>query len=160
MKKCLKYLFFTVALFTTSYGGAISKDIPASYEKAFEIEILDFINVHDLTEDTLSDFIMGKMASIAIEFPENIQLPLELFLEGDLISLVKTEDSSPYIKFNKSIYLRNYNGNLYLSTNLKQWKPFEVFVTGKLQVGLSIKEVEGPVITLGAELHERISPTE
>jgi len=159
MKKYVTHPLIAVAtLLSTTSGNAFEFEFPLNHGKPPEIEIVDFVRVGDLTEDMLQKIMNGDMQNIAIEFPKDEQLPLELFIGGDLISLVQSDDMPTFIKFNKSIYIRNHHGKLFLSADLHHWSPFERFVTGTLKVLLSIEESQGPVITLGADLYERISP--
>ncbi len=132
-----------------------AKEAHLQLSAAPEIELLDFIDVQHLSEEALFEFMEGRLPSIAIEFPEKLQLPLEVFIDGDVVSLLGSGDTPGRIQFNRTIYLRNIQGSLYLSTDLKNWKPFESFVRGRLQVGLKIDEEKGPQLTLGAELYER-----
>lgn len=157
MKKYVSRPLIAVATLFSTSAGAIEFEIPVNHRRVPEVEILDFVSVRDLSEAMLQDILQGRLPSIAIEFPKEEELPLEMIIGGDLISLVKTDDAPTYIKFNKSLYLRYFNGSLYLSSDLHQWTPFEKFVTGTLKILFSIEESKGPVITLGADLYERIS---
>lgn len=144
-------LIFAVAVSFSQLQG-----VSAHPHDEHEVAIIDFINVRDLSSDILVDIMTGKLPNLAIEFSEGDQFPLELFLDGDLVSLVKPESSDLSIRFNRSVMLRNKKGKLLFSTDLHNWRPFRGFATGSLQAGLNVNDEEaGPVISFGVELNEK-----
>lgn len=154
MKTYFTHPFFAIALSMAAINSVYANDGTCPAPQA-DIKLLDFINVECLSQETLCDILEGRLPSLAIEFPEKVQLPLEMFIEGDLISLTGANEMPAKIQFNRPVYLRNVQGRLYLSSDLNSWKSFESFVKGRLQIGLKINEESGPQITFGAELYER-----
>jgi hypothetical protein len=150
-----KYLFAMTVLtagFSTNHLSAMPTESGA---QAVVREIVDFVNVYDLSEDMLQQLLSGNLSNIAVEFPEHAQLPLNLFLDGDLISLVNPEGIPAYIKFNRSIYVRNLNGTFLFSTDLQQWRCYRDFFGRVVHAGFQVDPFVGPVISLGAELNEK-----
>lgn len=150
MKKFCTFIFAIALSFTYLQAGS------SQHQDEHEVMIVDFINVKDLSSEMLMDIMTGKLPNLAIEFSEGNLFPLELFLDGDLISLVKSEDVNLSVRFNRTVLLRNNKGKLLFSTDLKCWRPFRGFTTGTLQAGINVDHEEtGPVISFGVELNER-----
>lgn len=158
MKKyVINLVLAVVSLFTAMPGNSLESQFLMKNGDTEEIVMVDFVQVYDMTDEMFQEFMLGNLQNIVIEFPKDAQLPLEVFLEGELVTLVKKGDSPLFITFNKSIYLRHHKGKLKLSTDFHNWRPLEGFLTGNVQVGINMEEIKGPVLSLGAELFERAS---
>ena len=150
-----KYLFAMAVLAAGVSANHLSALPMEDRVQEVEMEIVDFVNVYDLSEEMLQQLLAGNLCNVAVEFPAHAQLPLNLFFDGDLISLVKTDEALTFIKFNQSIYVRNLNGTFLFSTDLQQWRPYRAFVGGKVHIGFQVDAAAGPVVSLGAELNEK-----
>lgn len=112
------------------------------------------VAIQETTQDLLNDFFQGKLGDAAVQFPSGTLLPLQLFIEGDLLALEGAESASLQVEVKKDFYLKFDKGAFLFSSNLESWYPLLHFVTGKTTAALQI--VEGvPVIGLGLELYER-----
>lgn len=147
-------IVFAIALSITQIQA-----VSAHQQEEHDVMIIDFINVRDLSSDILMDIMTGKLPNLAIEFSEGDLFPLDLLLDGDLVSLVKSEGADLGVRFNRTVLLRNKKGKLLFSTDLQCWRPFRGFTTGKIQAGLNVNDEEaGPVISFGVELNEKEHP--
>jgi hypothetical protein len=108
------------------------------------------IPVNCLTECDLNEIMQGKQPNTAIEFAENTILPVQFFLNGDLVNLVAGNYGAVQVK--QPFFARYVNNNLIMSTNLKEWRPFVEFITGNASLSLSIQN-GGPTIMCGAEIN-------
>ncbi len=69
-----------------------------------------------------------------LEFPMGYQLPLWIFIEGDLLSL--NTENALFITINDTFYLKYEDDSITLSSDLMIWKNFLDFTTG--DIGFSI----------------------
>lgn len=120
-----------------------------------DVELIDFVNVRQLPKEMFQQIMMGKVSNIAIEFSEGDFFPLDLFLDGDLVTLLKPEGVNHQVQFNRTVLMRIKDGQLLFSTDLHSWRPFRGFVTGKIQAGVNLDDEIGPVISFGVEVNEK-----
>lgn len=152
MKKQIMSLALMVAC---GSAFAASADIPInSMRWQAPSQNLKVINVCSLTDNDLNEIMLGNHPEIAVEFSAETQLPVNFFLKGDLVNLVENEETLQAVQIMQTFYTRCVGQELLLSTNLKDWKPFLEFITGKISVSLSIQEGK-PFFVVGAETNER-----
>lgn len=121
-----------------------------------DFEMVDFVNIRNVSPEMLQDIMSGKLPNLAIEFSEGDVFPFELFLDGDLVSMLQPEGVSQQVQFNRTVLVRNKNGKLRFSTDLNHWRPFRGFVTGQIHAGINVEDQEvGPVISFGVEVNEK-----
>ncbi len=120
-----------------------------------DVMIIDFINVKDLTSEMLMQIMTGQCANLAIEFSAGDQFPLNLFFDGDIASLIQTEESGLSLQLNRTIFLRAGSEGLLFSSDLNCWRSFREFITGQLQLGIYPQEEGDPVISISAMVNEK-----
>lgn len=150
--KLLRTTIFVIACSLNQFQPLAAEDIDQP-----DVEMVDFVNVRNVTKETFQEIMMGNLPNLAIEFSEGDVFPFDLFLDGDLVSLLKPEGAINHVQFNRTVLMRNKNGKLFFSTDLHCWRPFRAFVTGKIQAGINLDDEEvGPVISFGAEVNEKV----
>lgn len=112
------------------------------------------VNVCRLKDHDLNEIMQGHCPEMALEFSAQTTLPINFFIKGDLINLVKNEESLGQIEIKQTFYARCVGDELILSTDLIDWKPFLEFITGTSSVALCIQDGQ-PSITFGAEANRR-----
>lgn len=115
---------------------------------------LQVIPVDQLTQDMLNALMEGKHPDAAVEFPAHTLIPVGFFLKGDLVELAQGRANCGQVEFKQRVYARNTGGSLLFSSNLQEWKPLFMFITGNASVALSI-ENEKPSLLFGAEVNRR-----
>ena len=115
---------------------------------------LQIMRVSDLTQDLLMEIAAGSHPEIVVKFIENDIYPLNLALFGDLVNL-KDNNNQPYeIQIMQTIYARIIKEELFLSVDLKDWKPCLEFITGHFSI--SFEKNEGkPRFSLICEANQR-----
>lgn len=152
-----KVLFCTMGMLTLSLSSyATSVDFSINH-KPWEqcTENLKVIGLSEISEQVLNEIMQGQHPDLAVQFCKGVQLPLNFFLRGDLVHLVEDQVNLGRIEIQQTFYARCIGGELILSTNLNEWKPFFEFITGNASIALSVQNQE-PSITFGAEANRRI----
>ena len=147
-------------LYTTIFAIAFScvqfQSVAADEAEQPEVEMVDFVNIRNLSQEMFLEIMMGNLPNLAIEFSEGDILPIDLFLDGDLVSLLQPEGVSNQLQFNRTVLMRKKNGHLIFSTDLHCWRPFMGFATGEIRAGINVEDEEvGPVISFGVEVNEK-----
>lgn len=134
---------------------AASADFPIN-SKTWETvsQNIKVINICDLTDSDLNEFIFGNHPEIAVEFSAQTTLPISFFLEGDLVNLVENDKSFRAVEIMQTFYARCVQDELILSTDLTDWKPFSEFITGNISVSLIIQGGK-PSMAIGMEANKR-----
>jgi len=117
-------------------------------------QLIDFVNVKELTPDLLNHFLTGAWDNMAVEFSQGDELPLEITLDGDLFAVLKTEPSPSSIVFKKTVLVRNHSGKFFMSTDYQNWIPMKRFFSGSIVSAIEINE-KGPTIAIRAKLNQR-----
>lgn len=133
---------------------AASADPSANLNRETPSQNPRVINISHLTDNDLKEIMLGQHPEIAIEFSAQTTLPISFFLKGDLVNLVENEENCGAVAIMQTFYARCAGQELFLSTNLTDWKPFFEFMTGNLSASLSIQDGQ-PSITIGAEANQR-----
>lgn len=153
----MKKLALTSLALMATCGSAVaaSADFPIN-SKAWEdlSQNLKVINICNLTDNDLSEIMLGNHPEIAIEFSTQTTLPISFFLKGDLVNLVENEGNFGAVEIKQTFYVRCVQQELILSTNLTNWKPFLEFITGTASVALCIQDGK-PSIVVGTEANQR-----
>lgn len=121
-------------------------------------ENLKVLKLSEISEQVLSEISLGEHPDLAVQFSKGIQLPIHFFLKGDLVNLTEDPVASMNLgrlEIQQTFYARLVEGELILSIDLNEWKPFFEFITGNASAALSIQNQE-PSISLGAEANRRI----
>lgn len=148
----MKHVKLIGYLFMAMIGG--SQFITASpYQK--EWQDTQIVNLLNISEQEMQDFLQGKIANYILECPAEACLPLTITLRGEFFSLEST--ATPfYIKILKSCYMR-CEEDLLFSTDLQKWEKFANFFTGNLTI--LIKNInEEPIVTIGIDLNQKKIP--
>lgn len=109
------------------------------------------VNVNRLTEPGLQELLLGLHPDIIIEFSAPTVVPLSFLLKGDLVDGVEAIGS---IEIKQTFYARYAEGELWLSADAADWKPFVEFITGTLSAGLNIQDGK-PIFSIGLEVNRR-----
>lgn len=151
-----KILYGTLVMTTLSLSGyATSVDFsisPKSWEAG--TENLRVVCLSDISEQVLNEMMLGEHPDLVVQFCKGTQLPIHFFLKGDLVNLTEDQVNMGRIEIRQTFYARYVGGELILSVNLNEWKPFLEFITGHASVSLNIQNQE-PCITFGAEFNLR-----
>lgn len=135
---------------------AASADIPIN-SKTWKNpdQNLQVITVCHLTDRDLNAMMQGHCPEIAIEFSAQTVLPISFFLKGDLVNFIESEAKFGWIETKQTFYARCVKEELFLSTNLTDWKPVLEFITGHASIAISIQDGK-PTIVVGAETNRRV----
>ncbi len=154
MRKIISITFMAIATGISSF--VVAKDI-SSAKKSWDSVQQDFkvVNICDISEQELNRAMQGQFSELAVEFSENTILPLKLFLKGELVHLLVNKDDFEQVEVKKTFYARLVEGELFLSSNLSEWKPFLEFITGNISVFISVQDGK-PSAEIGAEINLRL----
>ena len=148
------------ATFTTwaspPIGNQKASEVRATY--SFEndsTQDLKVINICDLTDRELNQAIEGHLPNVAVEFSKHTVLPISFYLKGDLLALMDDQENLGKVKVMQTFYVRCVDGELILSCDLSEWKPFLEFITGNVSVVISIQDGQ-PCIMFGSETNRRM----
>lgn len=135
---------------------AASADFPIN-GKSWEnpSQHLRVVNICHLTETDLNEIMQGQHPEMAVEFSAQTTLPISFFLKGDLVNLIENEEKFGSVEIKQTFYARCVEGDLILSINLTNWKPFLEFITGNASVALTIQDGQ-PSIVFGSETNRRL----
>ena len=112
-------------------------------ERILEISKIDQVMLENISpEDT-----------IIVHFTQGDRLPLEFFLDGDLLNLTKN-DSNIVIEAQTSFYLKGDKENFLFSVDGSDWKDFWTFSTGDFNCGLQMKDNQ-LVLSIGGDWYKR-----
>jgi hypothetical protein len=113
-------------------------------------EALQTINLNEITENDFNEIMTGERPDWAIEFSAQTRLPLGFFLKGDLLQLEQSESGQGTLVVQQTFYIRGDEEDAVFSTNLKDWRLLEDFITGK--EAISIHHFDGkPSIAIDIE---------
>ena len=115
---------------------------------------LRVVNICSLTDSDLNELMQGHHPETAVEFSAQTTLPVSFFLKGDLVNLIENEGKFGEVEIKQTFYARYVEGDLILSINLTDWKPFLEFITGNASVALTIQDGK-PSIVFGSETNRR-----
>ena len=118
------------------------------------ILLIDFVDVRDAKTEELLNIMEGKVENLAIHFPKGVSLPLKPRIKGDFFEL-RNQDAELLLEIKKDFYVRSSQGSLMFSSDLRDWKELEMFVTGTLFAGLMKNEADPVTALLEAEINER-----
>ncbi len=116
---------------------------------------LSVVNICNLTDDDLNEIMQGHRPETAVEFSAQTTLPISFFLKGDLVNLIENEGKFGAVEIKQTFYARCIEGDLILSINLTDWKPFLEFITGNAFVALTVQDGK-PSIVFGSETNRRL----
>ena len=145
----MKYIkiFSLMALLMHLSGFAASDNFPNSNVKV--------VTVCALSGEEFKQVVEGKFPDLAIEFSKDTVLPLNFYLKGDLLTFTGEQSSIGEVKVGQTFYARFEEGNLLLSLDLVDWKPFLEFITGEITVGLSIDDEQQRSVAFGVKAGAR-----
>ena len=92
----------------------------------------DIVNINDV-----ADFFAGKYQAVTIECSEGTRLPIDINIDGDIVSVDSEGDVPLFINVNKTFYVRFPSGqdeDPLFSWDCKNWKSFLDFVSGNIEV--------------------------
>lgn len=117
------------------------------------------ISLPEIKESVLDDFLEGNLKGCILECPAGLRIPLDFFIQGDILALDVEENPSLYVKILKTCYIRYEQETDFLfSTNLKEWNTSTQFFKGQINVSLGYQDEEvGPAALLEIEMNERES---
>ncbi len=72
----------------------------------------------------MNEVVQGEYPDVAVQFCKGTQLPINFFLKGDLVNLTDDQINLGRIEIQQTFYARCVEGELILSINLNDWKPF------------------------------------
>ncbi len=104
--------------------------------------LIDFVDIRDARAEELLNIMEGKLQNLAIHFPKGVNIPLKPKINGDFFDLVG-DDAKLMLEVKKDLYVRSYEGSLLFSSDLKEWKSLETFITGSISAEL-VKNESGP----------------
>lgn len=130
MNKCL-LLLVTLCLGLSNF--VFSTDNSNESFDDFQI-----INVSNLTEKNLANLMNDQTPNLVIEFNEGTVLPLSLVFDGNLFELIPTKQS--LLKVKETIYVCFIQGDMFFSSDLKNWKSFADFFTGSVSFGIAVED--------------------
>ncbi len=134
---------------------AASADFPIN-SKSWEhpSQNLRVINICHLTDSDLNEIMQGHHPEMAVEFSAQTILPIAFFLKGDLVNLIESNEKFGAVEIKQTFYARYVEGDLILSINLTDWKPFLEFITGNASIALTIQDGK-PSLVFGSETNRR-----
>lgn len=155
MKKLLTTAFLASGIGLSAFPSSINFTIGKTYGSY--CNDLKVHNVYNLTQQEINRITSGECPDVAIEFTKNSVIPLNIFLRGDLLSLMENKQQAiAQVQVNQTFYVRCVENEFVFSFNLAEWKPLLEFVTGTASVMLGTEN--GQVfVTVGAETTVRPS---
>jgi hypothetical protein len=134
---------------------ALTAACVAGFADCADLPVNRVVNVYHLTDTDLNEMMQGKHPGMAVEFSAQSTLPISFFLKGDLVNLIESEGDFGAVEVKQTFYARYVDGDLILSTNLADWKPFFEFITGNASIALMIQDGK-PSIIFGSETNRRL----
>ncbi len=111
------------------------------------------INFFDLNEQHLNEAMQGMCPDLAIEFPEGASIPVQVLLQGNLISF-EPKESDLMINIQKTLYARVSKSEILLSSDFVEWKPLLEFIQGNLSIQVGVQE-DLPLVSIQALINEK-----
>lgn len=152
MKKLIMMSLTLTTIFGTAIAVPVCFSVVPNVREA--VRNLKVVNVGDLSEGDFNEIMLGNTPDTAIEFSAGTSMPIGFFLKGDLVNLVE-EGNCGAVEICQAFYIRNVGQELFFSTDLKEWKPFQEFVSGTLSMTLNLENGR-PSIRIGAEANQRL----
>lgn len=151
-----KYALLSMALTATCLSCfAVEADFPINLKPWEAIsQDIKVVQLTHLTDNDLKEIMQGEHPELAVEFAAQSQLPVSLYLTGDLVTLAESNDKWGTIEIKQTFYARCVGEELILSSNLTDWKPFMEFITGTATVALSIQDGQSSIV-VGSETNRR-----
>ncbi len=149
-----KYLLLTAAFCAIHTASFANNALFKASDQETPLEKITVAKLDSLKDPELKEIMAGNRPNLAIEFTEHTHLPISFYLEGDLAHLQESHDQWGCIEIQQTFYARYVENELMLSSNLTDWKPFTEFITGTMNVGLTVEDGKA-FILIGAKTNRR-----
>jgi hypothetical protein len=156
MKKIVNLSIIKMAICLSTFAASAATDFSIN-EKPWEnfSQDLKVMNVCNLSEEDSQEIMQGERPEVAVEFSKGTLLPISFFFKGNLLNLVEGEAKVGQIEIQQTFYVRHVQGELIMSANLTDWKPFLEFITGNASITLNTQNGQ-PSMIFGAETNRRL----
>ena len=141
MKQSVYIAFTAMSLCVSAFAAPISDEIRV-------------INVQDITPGDLEKIGNDAFRDI-IAFPKNAQLPLQLFLKGDVVQLTDTHEDAGTIEVLQTFYVRLDSKMPLVSKDLIEWKRLDTFFAGEMSTGLECSSEGRHTLSFSVQANER-----
>jgi len=100
-----------------------------------------------LTEEEGLRILRGEPNNIVVEFREGMMLPVQFFLNGDVLEFHQKDEITGTIVVKKTFYMRHEECGIMYSGDLNSWHPLYMFLTGSIQAGINLDD-DVPVLRI------------
>ncbi len=113
----------------------------------------EVITLAELTKEMVEDFFTGKAPQVILECMQGSNLPFNLSLKGEFLAL-EAEDNPGALKVLKTCFIKSVGDTFFFSSDLHNWKDFQEFFTGAIEVTLNADEGT-PIIGFNIDINQR-----
>lgn len=106
------------------------------------IPAYQIIKLQDSSEELLMEFMQSNADHYAVELKEGSSFPFNLKIQGDFLMINELESPPYQLTIKKTCYMRFVNGLFYFSSDLIEWKEFQDFAQGSIEVGFDPNKQE------------------
>lgn len=128
----------------------LNNDIDDDQFNALDDQFGNLVDVNEMSETMIKQFWNGEISNIIVTFPKGMHIPLQIFLNGNILHL-KTEAQTS-IEVLQTFYVC-FDGSLFIfSHDLTNWNQFFDFLSVNSDFSMNFQHGV-PAITLGAEVN-------